>query len=146
MDFDKFLKKYVWDDNKTPYLTPADALTREQIHYEAGAYAVFLTLLFSAVALTLTIGAAATPRSTGGALYAFSVACAGIVLGFTRHQYAALYAASAPLATVLYLLAEGLRPSWGTIDVVFVALFIGAWIAYSIRVLRMTRRYAALNA
>ena len=51
---------YVWDDNKTPYLTPADRLSRSQINYELGAYAV--DMLRHAMERMLAVRAAPDPR------------------------------------------------------------------------------------
>ena len=43
MDFnlEKFLKRYVWDDEKTPYFTPSSKLNKRQAGYESLAYAIF---------------------------------------------------------------------------------------------------------
>ena len=30
MSWDKYVKKYVWDDDKTPYFTPAQKLNKSQ--------------------------------------------------------------------------------------------------------------------
>jgi hypothetical protein len=145
MDFDKFLRKYVWDEHKTPYLTPAQALTRRQAHYELAAYAVFLSILFGAVSLASLVGSAGPPRSAGAAVYAFTVVCAAIILGFSRNGIAAIYAGTAPLAAVVYLLVNGIRPDWGSIDIIAVTLFICIWMAYAWRVIRIGRRYESMD-
>lgn len=141
MDFDKYLRKYVWDDEKTPYFTPSAQLTRRQAHYELLAYTVFLGLLFTALSMVFLVGAAGQPRSFAGALFCFSMLCTAIILAFTRHPYAALYASTAPVAAALLLLAQGMRPHWGTLDVVVIALFLAAWLRYALRVVAIARRF-----
>ena len=89
LDWEKLFKRYVWHDERTPYLTRVVNLTRIQAQYELFGYALFMGVL-SAV-LSIVTQAPGLPH--GGAaivpLYAFSVCCAALILGFTRHPWAA---------------------------------------------------------
>src|SRR3970282_257732 len=48
---DKFFRKYVWDDERTPYLVRVARLTRGQIEYELRFYAVITGVLFALVSV-----------------------------------------------------------------------------------------------
>ena len=143
MDFnlEKFLKRYVWDDEKTPYFTPSSKLNRKQAHYECLAYSVFVGILFSAISLITLTGAGGHERAIGPALFSFTMICASVIFGFTKTYLAALWLSSAPVAAVAYFLVYGFRPSWASIDQIVVMLFVGCWIAYSLRIVAIGRRY-----
>ncbi len=40
LDWEKLFKRYVWDDERTPYLTRVRNLSRVQAHYELSATAL----------------------------------------------------------------------------------------------------------
>ena len=42
VNWENLVKRYVWDDDRTPYLVPASRITRRQADYEIYAYTVFL--------------------------------------------------------------------------------------------------------
>ncbi len=52
MDWESLFKRYVWDDNKTPYLVPVAKLNRRQANSEIMIYTLFLGVLFGVVAVT----------------------------------------------------------------------------------------------
>ena len=143
MDFnlDKFLKRYVWDDEKTPYFTPSSRLYRTQAHYEALAYSVFIGILFTAVALTAMTGAAGQERETGPVIFGFTMICAAVIFGFTKNYFAALWLSSAPIAAIAYFVLYGFKPKWATIDQIVILGFVAVWILYSIRIVSIGRRY-----
>jgi hypothetical protein len=99
MDWEKQFKKYVWDDDKTPYFTPVSRLNRRQ------------------------------------ASNAFSMVCAAIVLGFTKHLLAAWYCGLAPVAALVYFYVFGFHPSSGAIDHVVILVIVALWLRYSWRVI-----------
>lgn len=145
MDFDKLLRKYVWDDEKTPYFTPARQLTRRQAHYELIAYGFFLGILFSAVSFIFLTGAAGQAKSFPAALFAFLIVCGAAILAFTRTVMTGNFLVLAPVGGISYLLVNGVRPSWGTIDVVFISLMLLAWLAYAWRVIAVCRRFSEVD-
>lgn len=139
LDWEKLVRRYVWDDTRTPYLTRASRLSPAQARYELFAYAVLMTVLFGVLAL-----AALSPRAPhGGAaivpIYAFSVLCAAVVLGATRHLAAALWCAAAPLAVLAYFAAFGFHPGLETADRVVLVVVALAWLAYGARVVAIAR-------
>jgi len=141
MDWEKHFKKYVWDEDKTPYLTPVPKLNRRQANNEIYVYALFIGTLFGAVALVANTGALPHGRSFAVALYAFTVLCAAIVLGFTKHPIAAWYCGLAPVAALGYIFYFGFHPHSGAVDHVVILVLIGLWLRYSWRVIAIGRHF-----
>ena len=74
-------------------------------------------------------------------VYAFSVCCAAVILGFTRHPWAAIWCALAPLAALAYFGTWGFHPgldSGGKALLVGVAL---AGLLYSARAVLVARAW-----
>jgi hypothetical protein len=107
---DKFFRKYVWDDERTPYLISVTRLTRSQIDYELRFYAVFSGVLFGLVSIAALSSSLPHGDARGVSLYAFTQVCASLLLGVTRHLWAAVYSASGPLAALLYFGLFGFHP------------------------------------
>ena len=126
LDWEKLVKRYVWHDERTPYFTRVARLTRRQAHYEIFAYALFMGVLFGVISI------ATLPNWIS--LYGFSVCCAAIVLGTTRHPAAALWCALAPLAALGYFALYGFHPSLALADKVLLIAVVLAGLLYSPRV------------
>ena len=141
MDWDKHFKKYVWDDDKTPYFTPVARLNRRQASNEIYIYSLFVGTLFCVVALLANTGALPHGRSFGVALYAFSMVCATIVLGVTKNSIAAWYCAVSPLAALVYFFVFGFHPDSSTVDHVVIVLIVALWLLYSWRLVRIGRHF-----
>ena len=139
MDWEKFLKRYVWDDEKTPYFVSVPNLTRRQADYEVHVYAIFIGVLFAVVAAT-----GGKDGSVGVSLYAMTVVCATVIFAFLKHYHAALYLGAVPVATLAYFFLYGLRPNLETIDRVFIIGFIVIWLRYSFRIVAIGRAYPDL--
>ncbi len=141
MSWDKFVKRYVWDDTKTPYFVRVAKLTKVQAGYELFSYSLFLAVLFAVISVSSLSEQAPQGRSDVVSIYAFCVVCGAIVLATTKSSTAALVCASAPLAALLYFFLEGFPPGLGTIDKwVLIAAALGL-LAYSIRVVSMAQAY-----
>ena len=141
LNWEKLFKRYVWHDERTPYLTRVVNLTRVQAQYEIFGYALFMGVL-SAVLAVVTLsptlphgGAAIVP------VYAFTVCCAALILGFTRHPWAALWCALAPLAALLYFAVWGFHPGLelGDQALLVVVALGGLW--YSRRLVAVARAW-----
>ena len=141
LDWEKLFKRYVWDDQKTPYFTSAGDLTRSQADNEIHVYSIFLGILFAVVAVASTIDASPYGRSVGVAFYGFSVVCAAVVLAFAKHHMAALYCAATPVAALAFLLLEGFSPKLGAVDHVVILAVLLILLRYSFRVVAIVRRY-----
>jgi len=141
MSWDKQFRKYVWDDEKTPYLTSVANLNRRQASNEIYIYTLFIGTLFCVIALLANTGALPHGRSFGVALYAFTIVCATVVLAFTRSYLAAWYCGLAPVATLLYFFVLGFRPDSTTVDHVVILVFAALWLHYSWRIIRIGKRF-----
>lgn len=142
--WDGFLKRYVWDDDKTPYLVPVDRLHRRQADHEILAYCLFLGVLFSVGALVCLVESGPVGRSVGASFYAFSVVCGAATFQITKSDAAALYLSAAPIAVLTFMYFNGLseiRPAFDTVLVVFVVLVL---VRYSFRVVALARAYPNL--
>ena len=51
VSWEKLIKRYIWDDDRTPYLVPASRMTRKQADHEIFAYTIFLGILLAIVCL-----------------------------------------------------------------------------------------------
>ncbi len=136
LDWEKLVRRYVWHDERTPYFTRVANLTRRQAHYELFAYALFMGVLSGVIAV-------AAP-SNWVSLYAFSVCCAALLLGMTRHPWAAIWCAAAPLAALAGFALEGFHPGVEAGDKVVLVVVALAGLAYSPRVVAVARARAQL--
>ncbi len=141
MDREKLFKKYVWDDDKTPYFTPVAKLNRIQAGNEITIFALFIGTFFCVVTVLANTGALPHGRSFAVALYAFTMVCAAIVFGFSKHYLAAWYCGLAPVAALVYFYLFGFHPNSGTIDHVLILVLVGLWLRYSWRVIGIGKRF-----
>jgi hypothetical protein len=141
LDWENLFKRYVWHDERTPYLTRVASLTRAQAGYELFGYALFMGVLFGVLSV-ITLSPA-LPH--GGAplvpLYAFSVCCAALILGFTRHPWAALWCALAPCAALAYFGWWGFHPNLESGDKALLVAVALAGLLYSRRVTAVVRAW-----
>jgi hypothetical protein len=144
INFEKYFKRYIWDDERTPYFVPVARMTRRQADYELHAYAVFVGLLFAMVMGGALLSLDPQIRSDAVAVYGFSVVCATIIFGFTKAVQAAWYCAVAPLIALLYFFLYGFHPNLSTIDHVVLIGFGLIWLRYSLRVVAIARAYATM--
>jgi hypothetical protein len=138
---DRFFRKYVWDDERTPYLVSVARLTRGQIEYELRFYAVFSGVLFALVSVAALSNSLPHGDARGVSLYAFTQVCAALLLGMTRSAWAAIYCASAPLAVLLYFGLFGFHPNLGAGDKALMLLAAVAWVFYGGRLIAIARAY-----
>ena len=82
---------------------------------------------------------------TGGSelivLYAFSAIVATVVLGVTKHLYAAWYCSTIPLALLAFLLLYGFPAELAPIDHFALIVFALVWLRYAWRVIGIARAY-----
>lgn len=140
-EWEKLIKRYVWNEERTPYFTRVANLSRRQAHYELFGYA----LLVGVVGVVLSVASLSTglPHDAAGgvSLYAFSVCCAAVLLGTTRHPWAALWCAGAPLALLAYFAVWGFHPALESQEKVLLVTIVGAWLLYSRRSVAVARAW-----
>ena len=146
LDWEKLFKRYVWDDQKTPYFTSVGDLTRSQADNELHVYSVFLGILFGVVAVASAIGTASYGRSMEVAFYGFSVVCAAVGLAIAKHYLAALYCAATPAAALAFLFFQGFSPTLVPLDHIVILAVLLLLLRYSFRVVAIVRRYPVLPA
>jgi hypothetical protein len=141
LDFEKYLKRYVWDHDKTPYFIRVANLNRRQAEYEILAYALLVGFLFALLSIFSLSSHAPMGRSVGASLYSLTIVMGCVLLGSTRHYYAAIYCALAPLAIVIFLAVNGFPPKLAFIDQVVIGTVLLGWGAYALRFLAVVKRY-----
>ena len=141
------VKRYVWDEEKTPHLIRVDGLSKSQARKELFVYTLFLSILFALVALVTMAGAksGANFESLGMAFYALSVFCSAVVLGMNKLHAAALYAAGAPLVVILYILADGLGIGLGLAEKIGLLIFLAIWFRYALRIAAIAKAYRGMR-
>jgi hypothetical protein len=144
MNWESFIKRYIWDDDRTPYLVRVGRITRRQADYEIYVYTVFLGVLFTVVIMAALAGALPQGRSEAAALYGFTVVCAAILFGATKHLWPALYCSAVPLAALFYFLTHGLPPHLGTTDHVVLVVVALVFLRYSMRIVSLAKAYPGL--
>jgi hypothetical protein len=145
LDWEKLVKRYVWHDERTPYFTRVARLTRRQAHYELFAYALFMGVLFGVLSVASLSGELPHGDAAWVSLYAFSVCCAAVLLGTTRHPWAALWCAAAPLGALAYFTLYGFHPSLVIADKVLLVAVTLAGLLYSRRIVAVARAWAGLH-
>ena len=144
LDWEKLVKRYVWSDERTPYFTRVAHLSRRQAHYELFGYALFTGVLFAVLSVASLSSELPHGDAVGVSLYAFSVCCAAILLGATRHHWAALWCAGAPLAALGYFALYGFHPNLGVHDKIALVAVILGWLLYARRVVAVARAWPGL--
>ncbi|MGH7278713.1 MAG: hypothetical protein ACREJG_08490 [Candidatus Rokuibacteriota bacterium] len=142
MDWPSLVKKYVWDEQRTPYFVAVDRLTPAQARSELFVYAFCLAILSAVVAAVAVIaddrrGAIASPVV---ALYALILLAGAIVLAVSGHPVAAGYCATAPVVVGLAAALGVLRPDMAGGERVLLTALSVAWLGYAARVVRIARR------
>jgi hypothetical protein len=144
MDWESLFKRYVWSDTKTPYFFRAARLNRTQARYELFTYTLFVGVLFGVVAIASLSDRLPHGNAAIVPIYAFTVVCAAILLGLTRHPWAAFYCAGAPIAALGYFAAYGFHPNLAALDKVVLTAVVLAWLAYAARTVTIARNYPSL--
>lgn len=142
------IKRYVWDEEKTPHMIPVGRLSQSQAKKELFVYTLFVATLFALATLIMLTGAksGANFKSLGMAFYAFSVFCSAVILGMNKSHSAAVYSASAPLAAFLYILAYRLGPGLELIEKIGLLIFTLIWFRYALRIMAIAKAFPGLPA
>jgi hypothetical protein len=141
LDWEKLVKRYVWHDERTPYFTRIRNLTAVQAGYELLAYSLFSGIFFGVLSLAALSGRLPHGNSAIVPFYAFSVACAAVLLGFLRLRGAAMYCAAAPLAMLAYFAVHGFPAGLSGMDHALLIAVMLLWFAYSLRVVAVARAF-----
>lgn len=144
LDWESLVKRYVYNDAKTPYFTAVRRLNRGQARSELFVYTLFLVVLMGVIGIAALSPALPHGGAVGVPAYAFAVVLAAVVLGLTKHVATAAFCATAPLAALLYFALYGFQPDLGTADRILLVVIVLLWLLYSWRTLRIARAYPDL--
>lgn len=144
LDWYRYVRRYFWDDETTPYFIPVNKLHRKQADNEIFIYCLFIILLFGAITLISMTGKAPYGRSFGASLFAFCVTCGGLALGMTKDFYAGVFCALAPASALAFALSFNLQPDMELLDRLLLIGFSVLWLRYGLRVINVTRAYPDL--
>lgn len=141
LDWYKFVRRYFWDDETTPYLVPVAQLHRGQANHEIFAYVLFVALLYGAATLLAMGGRSYYADSFAASFYSFLVVCAAATFGVTRHFLAAGACVLAPVGGLVFSLSHDPHPGMGSWDRVLLIALSLVWLRYSVRLMHIARRY-----
>jgi hypothetical protein len=144
LDWESLVKRYVYNDAKTPYFTAVNRLNRGQARSELFVYTLFLVVLLGVIGVAALSPALPHGGAVGVPVYAFTVVITAVVLGVTKHVAAAAFCATAPVAALLYFALYGFQPDLGTGDRIVLVVVVLLWLLYSWRILRIVRVYPTL--
>ena len=144
LDWVGLFKRYVGDDIKTPYFVSVGRLTRVQARNELFVYTLFLGVLFGVIGVASLSPDLPHGNTLGVSLYAFLVAGAAIVFGFSKHPTAAAVCASAPVGALIYFVLFGFHPNAATGDKILQVTIAVLMLRYSWRVLQIARAYPTM--
>ena len=143
-EWEKMVKRYVWNDERTPYFIRVANLSRQQAHYELLGYALLVGVLSGVLSVASLSNEPPYGEAAGASLYAFTVCCASILLGATRHPWAALWCAGAPLGVLSYFALYGFDPGLGDADKMLLVAAMLGWLLYAPRVVAVARAWPSL--
>jgi hypothetical protein len=139
-----FLKRYVWDEETTPYFTRVANLSRSQADSELFFFAIMMSILFGVGTFTSITGHAPYGASREAAIYCFTIVAAVVLVGSVKNAYAAIYAASAPVVVLLSLLIFGFPGKMVLIDELVLLAIVLVLLRYMWRVITICRVYKLL--
>ncbi len=148
MDWYHYLKRYVWNERKTPYFIAVGKLDKGQADSETFLYALFFSLpgaLVAAAALA-DIVQNGNFHSIWPGLYAVSVCVAAVLLRMLKTVTAAYYSITVPIALLAYLYFMGFHPKLGMIDQILLIAVLLLWIRYALRVAAIAKAYSGMPA
>lgn len=141
LDWEKMFRRYVYDEERTPYFTPVNRLNTRQARYEIFPYALFMIILFSITGLAALSGKLPHGTLSGVPIYAFFTVWAALVFVWTRNQMAAAFCALAPVAMAIYFVLFGFPKQLGSFEKTLIGIFLVAWLYYSWRIVRIAAHY-----
>jgi hypothetical protein len=145
--WEKYVRKYVWDEDKTPYFIAATKLKQDQANKEIFLYCFFLAtpaaLIVVAYVNILVEGGAGSYLAVG--LYSASVLFCAAFLNFRKSVTAALYAISAPITVLLYFAINGFAPRLHVVEQIAMVIIVLLWLRYTFRIVAIAKVHPGLQ-
>ncbi|MBG06621.1 MAG: hypothetical protein CMM59_21385 [Rhodospirillaceae bacterium] len=146
-NWEKWTKKYVWDDEKTPFFISVDKLTKLQAKKELFLYLVFVGTPFGLIGF-MSLAGITRSENFGYLLlliYSVTVLISLYFIGTTKSSYAAFYSATAPLALFFFLLIDGFPPKLPELGQAILLIFLLLWLRYAMRIIRICKRFPEMR-
>lgn len=140
MDWESLFKKYIWNEQTTPYFTAVPELNQRQGKSEIMSYSLILGVLFAVISL-FSIGKGAEQYGSGVGFYGFTVVCAAVIFGIMKNYYAALYLSATPLISLAYLFLYGFGAERENVDTLIVTVLLLVLLRYSLRIVAVAKAY-----
>lgn len=140
-DWPKMFRRYVYDEEKTPYFTSVGKLNKRQARNEIFLYAFFLGMLFGLLGLVALSGKLPHGNAVGVPIYAFFTVWLAVMFAWTKNAMVGAACALAPVALALYLVMYGFPAKLGVNDKFLIGAVIAGWLVYSWRLVRLIARY-----
>ena len=144
--WEKYVRKYVWDDDKTPYFIAASKLKQDQANKE-----IFLYCFFLATPAAMIVIAFARVLYEHGAIgnfalgvYGASILICAAFLHFRKSVTAALYAIGAPIVVLLYFAINGFPPKLHLVEQSGMVIVVLLWLRYTFRVVAIAKVHPGL--
>jgi len=145
--WEKYVRKYVWDDDKTPYFIAASKLKQDQANKE-----IFLFCFFLATPAALIVAAYASALFEKGAtgnltvgLYSASILLCAAFLHIRKSVTAALYAISAPIVLLLHFAINGFASRLHFVEQIGMIIVVLLWLRYTLRVVAIAKLHPGLH-
>jgi len=140
----EFLKRYVWDEETTPYFTAVSKLSREQADSELFFFALMTIVLFGVGTFASISGQAPYGVSKFAAIYCFTIVSGAVLVGTVKKAWAAIYTATAPVMILGAVFWFGFPESMALIDELVLLAVLVAVLRYMWRVILICRVYSIL--
>lgn len=145
--WEKYIKKYVWNENVTPFFIAAPRLTKRQARKEVFLFTVFLStpfLMIAATAMALVIDQHLLKHFLLF-VYAASVVVAAVIMHWRKTVRAAAYCMTAPVAILAYFTIFGFPEKLQFVDQAIVIVINLLWLRYTMRIHSIARHYNSLE-
>jgi hypothetical protein len=145
--WEKYVRKYIWDDQSTPFLVKVKDLSQAQANKELFLFAIFLATPFS-----LLSAATGTMVVQNGqliyafaTLYAVSIVMSAAITHQTKNRKTAIYCGTAPLALLAYFIIAGFPPKLHLLDQAIMITAILGFLRYTFRIVAIVSAYHELK-
>ena len=144
IDWQRYIRRYVWDEQSTPYTKRVEEMSREQAHSELFFYSVLLATCFLVLTVISLAGKLPFGASPIAGVYCVTVVAAAAVLAVTKAVPSAVWVTSAPLAVIGTVAIFGFPKQMALFDQLLLLAVMVGLLRYSIRLVRIARAYPTL--
>ena len=140
-DWPSFVKRYVWNSEKTPYFVKVENLTQPQAASELKLWGLFVFIAGFVLAFALLVGRIPPGPSAFAGSWAFVVSLAALTLLMLRSPAAAIICASGPVGLALKAITSGISAQPSLMNTLFFVTLMGAFAYYGYRAFRICQAF-----